>query len=51
MILDGVKGHLTSLPYYGTMGFAMLSTLAIFSVAVALGFLVRRVKHLRWLSP
>lgn len=51
MILDGIKGQLTRLPFYGTLGFAMLSTLAIFATAVGLGFMVRRAKPLRWLSP
>lgn len=51
MILDGVKSRLTDWPGYGSLCFAILSTLAIYGLAVALGFLVRRVKILRWLSP
>jgi uncharacterized membrane protein len=51
MILDGVKSHLKSWPGYGSLWFAILSTLVIFGLAVALGFLVRRVRFLRFLSP
>lgn len=51
LILDSVKLRLSFLPGYGTLWFAILSTLGIFCAAVWLGLLVRRVKVLRWLSP
>ena len=51
MILDSIKGQLTSLPGYGSLGFALLSSLLIFATAVSLGLLVARVKLLKFLSP
>src|SRR5690606_7372070 len=51
LVLDSVKLRLTFLPGYGTLWFAIFSTLGIFLLAVGLGLLVRRVKFLRWLSP
>lgn len=51
LILDSMKLRLTMLPGYGSLWFAVLSTLMIFGTAVGLGLLVKRVKFLRWLSP
>lgn len=51
LILDAIKLRLTYLPGYGSMPFALASTLAIFGVAVGLGLFVKRVRWLRWLSP
>ena len=51
MILDAVKLRLTFLPGYGSLWFALASTLAIYAAAVGLGLAVARVRLLRWLSP
>lgn len=51
LILDSVKTALKSVPGHGSLWFAFLSTVGIFWIAVSLGLLVARVRHLRWLSP
>ena len=51
MILDAIKLQLTFLPGYGTLGFALASSLGIFALCVGLGLLVARIRLLRWLSP
>ncbi len=51
MVLDSVKRQLTFLPGYGSLGFAIVSTLGVFGVSVGLGLFVSRVRILRWLSP
>lgn len=51
LLLDSVKTALKSVPGYGSLWFAFLSTLGIYWTAVGLGLLVSRVRPLRWLSP
>lgn len=51
LILDSVKTPLKSVPGYGSLWFAFVSTLAIYCISVGLGLLVARVRFLRWLSP
>lgn len=51
LILDSVKTALKSVPGYGSMWFAFLSTVGIYGLAVGLGMLVSRVRILKWLSP
>lgn len=51
LILDAVKTALKSVPGYGSLWFALVSSLGIFAVSVGLGLLVARVRVLRWLSP
>ena len=51
LILDSVKTALKGVAGHGSLWFAVLTTLAIFGVAVGLGLLVSRVRALRWLSP
>ncbi len=51
MILDSVKGALVTVPGYGSLAFALVSSLLIFGLAVGLGLSIARVRFLRWLSP
>ncbi len=51
LVLDAVKTALKSVPGYGSLWFAFLSSVGIFAVSVGLGLLVARVRLLRWLSP
>lgn len=51
LILDSVKTALKSVPGYGSLLFAFLSTVGIYGLSVGLGLVVSRVRALKWLSP
>ncbi|HSC88799.1 MAG TPA: acyltransferase [Polyangiaceae bacterium] len=50
IVLESVGGHLYNMPGFGTLPFAVATTLGVFTVASLLGAVVRRIPGLRLLA-